>query len=113
MTRLALHLIDRRIDVATYDPPQPLWKRNIAGILDFLLAFFIFGFVLNKIFGHQSHPPVINAEVKTTEMFGLDGWPALICIVLVAVYFIVLGRTGGTVFQRLFGMKRAKKVRQT
>ena len=24
--------------MAVYDPPQPLWKRNLAGILDFLLA---------------------------------------------------------------------------
>jgi hypothetical protein len=94
--------------MATYDPPQPMWKRNVAGILDFLLALLFFGFLLNKIFGHQAHPPVINTGVKTTEMFGLDGWPALICLFLVVAYFIVLGRTGGTVFQRLLGMKRAK-----
>jgi hypothetical protein len=31
----------------------------------------------------------------------------LLLLVLVIAYFIVLGRTGGTVFQRLFGMKRA------
>ena len=29
-------------------------------------------------------------------------------IALIIAYFVVLGRTGGTVFQRLFGMKRAK-----
>jgi hypothetical protein len=103
-------LFDGRSYLATYDPPQPLWKRNIAGILDFLLAVFVFGFFLNEIFGHQPHPPVINANVATTEMFGLDGWPALICIVLVVLYFVALGRSGGTVFQRLFGMKRAKSV---
>jgi hypothetical protein len=96
--------------MATYDPPQPLWKRNVAGILDFLLALFFFGYFANKIFGRQPHPPVINAGVKTTEMFGLDGWPALITLVLVVAYFAVLGRTGGTVFQRLFGMKRASRV---
>ena len=28
-------------------------------------------------------------------------------VVLVIAYFVLLGRTGGTVFQRLFGMKRA------
>jgi hypothetical protein len=32
----------------------------------------------------------------------------LLLLVLVIAYFVVLGRTGGTVFQRLFGMKRAK-----
>jgi hypothetical protein len=26
--------------MATYDPPQPMWKRNLAGILDFFLTFF-------------------------------------------------------------------------
>jgi|SRR5665213_46778 len=93
--------------MAKYNPPQPLWKRNVAGILDFLFAFFLFGFLLNKIFGHQPHPPTINSAVTTTEMFGIDGWPALICLLLVLAYFIILGRTGGTVFQRLFGMKRA------
>jgi hypothetical protein len=25
--------------MATYDPPQPMWKRNLAGILDFFLTF--------------------------------------------------------------------------
>jgi hypothetical protein len=93
--------------MAVYDPPQPLWKRNVAAILDFLLALIVFGYVLNRIFGHQSHPPVIRDGVQTTEMFGLDGWPALICIILIVAYFVVLGRTGGTVFQRVFGMKRA------
>jgi hypothetical protein len=38
----------------------------------------------------------------------LSGWAALPLIVLVIAYFVVLGRTGGTVFQRLFSMKRAK-----
>ena len=93
--------------MATYDPPQPLWKRNVAGVLDFLLALVVFGFLFNKLLGHQPHAPAINSEVTTTEVFGLDGWPALLTIVLVIIYFVVLGRTGGTVFQRLFGMKRA------
>jgi len=93
--------------MATYDPPQPMWKRNVAGILDFLLALFVFGFVFNKIFGHTPHPPVITAGGTTTEVFGLDGWPALLTLVMVVVYFVVLSRTGGTVLQRLFDMKRA------
>jgi hypothetical protein len=93
--------------MASYDPPQPLWKRNVAGVLDFLLAVVVFGLLFNKLLGHQPHPPVINSSVVTTEVFGLDGWPALLTILLVILYFVVLGRTGGTVFQRLFGMKRA------
>jgi hypothetical protein len=30
----------------------------------------------------------------------------LLVFALVVAYFVVLGQTGGTVFQRLFGMKR-------
>jgi hypothetical protein len=27
--------------MAAYEPPQPMWKRNLAGILDFFPAFFV------------------------------------------------------------------------
>jgi len=93
--------------MATYNPPQPLWKRNVAGVLDFLLALIVFGFLFNKLLGHQPHPPVINSGVATTELFGLDGWPALLTMLMVIVYFVVLGRSAGTVFQRLLSMRRA------
>jgi hypothetical protein len=96
--------------MAVYDPPQPLWKRNAAGVLDFLLALLVFGYLLSKIFGHQPHPPVLGPGVTTTEVVGLDGWAAIVCIPLIIGYFVVLGRTGGTIFQRLFGMKRAARV---
>jgi len=33
--------------------------------------------------------------------------PAVLTLVMIVIYFVVLGRAGGTVFQRLFGMKRA------
>lgn len=93
--------------MATYDPPQPLWKRNLAGILDFLLAFSVFAFLASKIVGTPPRLPVTNPAGTATEIFGLGGWPALVVLVLVVAYFVVLGRTGGTVFQRLVGMKRA------
>jgi hypothetical protein len=32
----------------------------------------------------------------------------LLLLALIIAYFVLLGRAGGTVFQRLFGMKRAK-----
>jgi hypothetical protein len=35
--------------MATYDPPQPMWKRNRAGILDFFLAFFVCGYGVSEI----------------------------------------------------------------
>jgi hypothetical protein len=95
--------------MATYDPPQPMWKRNVAGILDFLLAVIVLGYPLSRLPGNQSpHPPSFGPGTTTVEVVGISGWPALLLIVLVIAYFIVLGRTGGTVFQRLFGMTRAK-----
>jgi hypothetical protein len=32
----------------------------------------------------------------------------MVLLPLIIAYFVVLGRTGGTVFQRLFRMKRAE-----
>jgi CDP-diglyceride synthetase len=97
--------------MAIYDPPQPLWKRNVAGVLDFLLASLAFGFLLSKVFGNQpAIPPVITPTGTHTEFFSLDTWPTLLTIALVVAYFVILGRTGGTIFQRLFGMKRAKQA---
>jgi hypothetical protein len=95
--------------MAVYDPPQPMWKRNLAGVLDFLLAFLLLGYLLSKVPGNRPAGPILGpAGTKTIEVFGLGGWPALLLIVLVVAYFVILGRTGGTVFQRLFGMKRIK-----
>jgi hypothetical protein len=86
-----------------------LWKRNVAGILDFLLAVLVLGYPLSRLAGNPSpNPPSFGAGTTTVELVGLSGWPALLLLALVIAYFVVLGRTGGTVFQRLFGMKRAK-----
>ncbi len=98
-----------RTEMATYDPPQPMWKRNVAGILDFLLAVIVLGYPLSKLPGNQSpHPPSFGPGTTTVELVGISGWPALLLLVLVIAYFVVLGRTGGTIFQRLFGMRRVK-----
>jgi RDD family len=93
--------------MATYDPPQPLWKRNAAGILDFLLAFIVFGLLFSKAFGDTAATSVVLPGKTTTEMFSLTGWPLLLTVIAVVAYFVLLGRYGGTIFQRLFGMKRA------
>jgi uncharacterized RDD family membrane protein YckC len=95
--------------MATYDPPQPLWKRNVAGILDFVLSVLAFGFVFTKIFGAQPGPQVVTPGAVTHEVAGLSGLPLLFTAIAVIAYFIVLWRTGGTVFQRLFQMKRASR----
>jgi len=94
--------------MATYNPPQPMWKRNVAGILDFVLASIVFGFALGKVMPAAPHmPPKIPGATTTTELFSLSGTATILLLVLIVAYFLVLGRTGGTVFQRLFGMKRA------
>jgi hypothetical protein len=93
--------------MAIYDPPQPMWKRNVVGILDFLLAAIVFGYLLALIFGNQPLPA--SAPLGAHQLFGLGPTPSLLLLVLIIAYFILFGRTGGTVFQRLFGMKRAKR----
>ncbi|MEO6843342.1 MAG: RDD family protein [Bradyrhizobium sp.] len=96
--------------MAVYDPPQALWKRNVAGTLDFILSMFVFGYLFSKIFGSQPGPHVVIPGSTTTEMFGLGGLPLLFTAIAVVAYFILLGRTGGTIFQRLFQMKRASRA---
>jgi hypothetical protein len=92
--------------MAVYDPPQPLCKRNAAAILDFILAAGVFGLLLYQFFpDNQTVPHPGGAQ---TEKFGLGPWASLALLALIVAYFVVLGRTGGTVFQRLFGMNRAR-----
>lgn len=92
--------------MATYDPPQPLWKRNLAGVLDFLLVAIGLGYPLGKLPGNS--PGAFASNPGVHEVWGLSGLPLLLLFVLVVAYFVVLGRTGGTVFQRLLGMKRTR-----
>jgi choline-glycine betaine transporter len=92
--------------MAAYASPQPLWKRNTTAILDFILVTAVFGVLLYQFF--PDHQVLANAAGARTEKFGLSPWATLTLIALVIAYFVVLGRTGGTVFQRLFGMKRIR-----
>jgi hypothetical protein len=93
--------------MAIYDPPQPLWKRILAGILDFTLAAAVFGSVLFYFFAEPfpvAHPEIIGGK---KEIWSITPPISLALIALIFAYFVVLGRAGGTVFQRLFRMKRA------
>jgi hypothetical protein len=97
--------------MATYTTPQPLWKRNLAGILDFFLAFFACVYLVSKLFGNRTDGPEVFGKPFASFSLGdasyeLGGWPVLLAFALVIAYFVILGQTGGTVFQRLFGMKR-------
>jgi RDD family len=95
--------------MASYDPPQPLWKRCLAGVLDFVLAIIVVGSLLSAVSGDTLFSFAANSEGTELDIFPLERWPALgwLAPVLIIAYFVVLGRTGGTVFQRLFRMKRA------
>lgn len=96
--------------MAIYDPPQPMWKRVAAGTLDFALAFVGLGIAVGHFLpaGPHAPPPIPNAT--THEVFSVSLWGTGLLVVLIVAYFVVLGRTGGTVFQRLFGMKRAGRT---
>ena len=94
--------------MAVYDPPQSLWKRNLAGILDFALAVSAFWLALYQVTGTSA--AIQNSNGTTVYSWNIGPASGIILIALVIAYFVVLGRTGGTVFQRLFGMKRAKKT---
>jgi hypothetical protein len=47
--------------MATYEPPQPMWKRNLAGILDFFLAFFVYVYVVSP-FRVKNRPQAANVR---------------------------------------------------
>ena len=94
----------------TYNPPQPMWKRSTAGILDFFLAFVVCVYLSSRLIADISHAPFLGEPVLSLglndENIDIRGVPALLAIALMVSYFTILNRTGGTVFQRLFGMKR-------
>jgi hypothetical protein len=103
--------VEQESVMATYDPPQPMWKRNLAGVLDFFLAVSVCIYAVSKIFGHRYDAPDAPGKPWASFSYGdvsyaLGGWPMLLAFALVIAYFVILGQTGGTVFQRLFGMKR-------
>ena len=91
--------------MAQYDPPQPLWKRNTAAILDCLLVLIVGGHLLAK--PRSTPPPPFAPGVTMVEVFHVEPWAIIVLIFVIIAYFVILGRTGGTIFQRLFGMKRA------
>jgi hypothetical protein len=97
--------------MANYDPPQPLRNRVAAGILDFLLAAAVFGIPLFKLFATAYEPlPGTYLAENHIRLVNLTGWSFWLLVALIVGYFVVLGRSGGTVFQRAFRMKRAKKA---
>lgn len=74
----------------------PTWKRVVASILDFLMVFFVAGYLIGSATG-----------MRTEDGFNLTGWPALLLFAIVIAYFYVGRRiAGGTLWDRVFGIAR-------
>lgn len=70
-------------------------RKVFAAILDFFTVFLIGGYAIGKMTG------------GTTEAgFKLEGMPALALFALIIVYFVVGAKTGGTIWQRILGVRK-------
>lgn len=69
------------------------WIVVLAAIFDFFLVFIIGGLAIAYLTG-----------ASTEGGFRLKGLPALALFALIFLYFWGLGRSGGTIFERLFGI---------
>ena len=95
--------------MAQYDRPQPIWKRVVAGILDLVLAFAVFAILTAQLTGTLGAcPPAVLARMPGARCYGISLGALVIVSALTVGYFVVLGATGGTVFQRLFRLQRAR-----
>ncbi len=75
------------------DDRPKTWKVVTAAILDFLLVFFVGGYLIALLTGGT-----------TKGGFQLNGLPALLLFALIFLYFWGMKRLGGTLFKRLFGL---------
>ncbi|MCW5691417.1 MAG: RDD family protein [Pseudolabrys sp.] len=81
-------------DVAQPKPVSTA-RKVFAAILDFLFVFIIAGYVVARLTGGV-----------TEEGFELKGGPAFVLFAVVILYFVVFSRfLGGTLFQRLLGVR--------
>jgi hypothetical protein len=68
------------------------WRKVVAAILDFLTAFFVFGYAIAEMTGG-----------RTESGFELNGLPALALFAcIVAYFFIGYNYADGTIWQRIF-----------
>jgi len=72
-----------------------MFKKIIAGILDAVTSFGGFGYLIAKFTGDVNE-----------SGFQLNGLPAIILFALVIAYFVIGHKTGGTIWQRIFGTKK-------
>lgn len=67
------------------------WRIILAFILDLLMAFFVLGFIIGRLFGGA-----------TETGFALEGWTALLLFGSIVAYFVIFDRLfGGTVWKRI------------
>ncbi len=70
----------------------PLWRRAVAAVLDFLTIFLVAGTGIAALTGNLK-----------SSGFEMEGWPALITMAIVVVYFVFGNKyLGGTFWRRLF-----------
>ena len=70
--------------------PASVFRKVLAAFLDALTVFIGGGFIIASLTG------------DTTESgFQLEGGPALILFAVIAAYFILLPKVGGTIWQRI------------
>jgi hypothetical protein len=67
-----------------------IWRVILAAVLDFLSAFYVFGFLLALVAG----------ETKGAS-FALEGGPVFLLFALIFGYFWLGRRSGGTLWQRI------------
>jgi hypothetical protein len=65
-------------------------RKVFAAILDFVTIFFAAGYAIGYATG-----------AARPDGFSLEGGPALICIAVVVLYFVLGYRFGGTLWQRI------------
>ena len=82
----------------TNSAPQPAtWRIVTAAVLDFLTAFFVFGYGIASVLGG-----------RTEGGFQLNGLPALLLFALIIAYFILFNRfLGGTIWKRILRARRS------
>jgi hypothetical protein len=73
-----------------------MFKKILAGILDFITVFFGLGFIIAAATGNMKG-----------GSFSLEGWTAALLFALVIAYFVAGRFVGGTIWQRILGTRRS------
>jgi hypothetical protein len=75
--------------------PVSTWRKVFAAIFDFFFIMFAGGYVIAYLTGGLKG-----------DGFNLQGGPALVLFAVIILYFVIFSRyLGGTLFQRLFGVR--------